>query len=205
MSAKQIILTLIVFFCIDSVAMSQIKKQYKDEVHKSTTIVIKEDGVNDFDILNNQFNLDDYQLNEQIRITTDQSPVPISSESKKVSGAQSPDVPAPDLTNATASVTPEYQRPKTRMKRWSVRKKKESTTAETTAVEEVEEKIVTDNSPTTLTRSSSRSKNMGNAKKSSSGKYRKKSKKVKKKKRVRKLKNRKRKTRRSKKGACYKF
>jgi len=203
MSVKQIFLTLIVLFVVDSVAISQVKKQYRDDVHKSTTVVIKEDGANDLDILN-QFDLNDYKVNEQIKITTDQTKTLTSNSNSNVSGGQTALPPAPDLSNATASTTPIYERPKTKMKRWSVREKKEASTTEDALAENTEEKA-TAKTPATLAKKPSRTKSTSSAKKSSSRKYRKKSKKKKRKKRVKKLKNRKRKTRRNKKGSCYKF
>ncbi len=204
MNVKQIFLTLIVLFTVDSVAMSQVKKQYRDDADKSVTVVIKEDGANDFDILHSQFNLDDYEVNEQIKITTDHSLAPASGLSNNVSGGKPMLPPAPDLANATASTTSTYERPKTKMKRWSVREKSSSKTSEEISIKVTEEKLVTD-TPATVTAKPSRTKSTGNAKRASSGKYKKKSKKARKKKRVRKLKNRKKKIRRNKKGACYKF
>jgi len=204
MNVKQIFLTLMVLFTVDSVVMSQVKKQYRDNVDKSTTVVIKEDGANDLDILNNQFNIDDYAINEQIKITTDQSMPPAPGLSGNVSGGKPMAPPAPDLSEATASTATTYERPKTKMKRWSVREKTAPKTNEKAPVKISEEKP-TKAIPATVTAKPSRTKSTGSAKKASSGKYRKKSKKARKKKRVRKLKNRKRKVRRSKKGACYKF
>lgn len=193
-----------VLFTVDSVAMSQVKKQYRDKLDKSTTVVIKVDGANDIDILNSQFNLDDYAVNEQIKITTDQSLPPASGVSDNVSGGKLMYSPKPALSHATASAASTYERPKTKMKRWSVREKNEAKITEEIPVKVSEEKIITDTPTTTSTKPSS-TKWVGNAKKPSSGKYRKKSKKARKKKRVRKLKNRKRKVQRNKKGACYRF
>ena len=205
MNTKQIFLTLIVLFAIDSVALSQVKKQYRDNVHTSTTVVIKEDGANDFDILNSQFNLDDYKVNEQIKITTDQPLAPKSVSSDNVSGGQSIPPTAPDLTSATVSATPTYERPKTKMKRWSVRPKKENTaTAEILEQSTTEEDSVIEE-PITLVEKPSRRNTANRVKKSTSKKYRKKSKKVKKKKRSRRLKNRKHKIKRNRKLGCYKF
>jgi len=204
MNAKQIILTLIVLFAIDSVAMSQVKKQYRDEVHKSTTVVIKEEGANDFDILNNQFNLDDYKVNEQIKITTDQ---PLSSAPilpKNVSGAPQDQPPAPDLSNATALAAPNYERPKTKMKRWSVREKKGTSSEKETLVKEKVEKDLVPEISVTVSEKPARTERIRKAKKTTSRKYKKK-KKVKRKKRLKKLKNRKRKTKRKNKLGCYKF
>jgi len=200
MKVKQIFLTLIVLFAISSVATSQVKKQYRDNVDKSTTVVIKKEGANDLDILNSQFNLDDFAVNEQIRITTDQQALP--STSNNLSGGKSMLLSSQNLSNTTASTN--YERPKTKMRRWSVREKKEPKTPKAISVE-TSKKETTTTKPATPTTKSSSTKKTGTAKKTSSRKYRKKSKKVKKKKRVRKLKNRKRKIRRNKRGACYKF
>ena len=202
MNIKQIILTLIVLFAINSLGISQVKKQYQDEVHKSTTVVIKEDGANDLDILNTQFNLDDYAVNEQIKITTDQSTKPIGTTAQNVSGGQSTNPPAPELTSATASATNANQRPKTRMKRWSVREKEESTNSNEVVVEKVEEKPVTV-APSTVKEQSSRSKNVSsNRTTATARKYKKKSIKKKRKKR---LKKQKRKKKRNRNGKCYQF
>jgi len=205
MNTKQIILTLLVLFAFDSVAMSQVKKQYRDEVNKSTTVVIKEEGANDFDILNSQFNLDDYKVNEQIKITTDQPLTSGSATSNNVSGAQQIQPPAPDLSNATTSTTPIYERPKTKMKRWSVREKKGTTSTKESLVKKSIEKAPVSETSATVAEKPTRAKTVRKAKKTSSGKYRKKSKKVKRKKKIRKLKNRKRKVKRRKKLGCYKF
>ncbi len=204
MNTKQIFLTLMVLFAIDSVAISQVKKQYRDDVHTSTTVVIKEEGANDFDILNSQFNLDDYKVNEQIKITTDQPLTPKSISSDNVSGGQSIPPTAPNLTSATASATPTYVRPKTKMKRWSVRPKKVNTaTAE--MLEQSTNKDTVAETPITIAEKPSKKQATTKAKKSNSKKYRKKSKKVKNKKRNRKLKNRKHKVKRNRKLGCYKF
>ena len=204
MNVKQIFLTLMVLFTVDSIALSQVKKQYRDNVDKSTTVVIKEDGASDLDILNNQFNIDDYAVNEQIKITTDQSMPPAAGLSGNVSGGKAMKPPIPEASNATASAASTYERPKTKMKRWSVREKITPETTKEAPVEVSEEKQTTD-TPAAVTAKPSRTKSTGTAKKASNGKYQKKAKKVKKKKRVRKLKNRKRKVKRNKKGACYKF
>ncbi|GEM_PF-1814765 len=204
MNAKQIILTLIVLFAIDSLAMSQVKKQYRDEVHKSTTVVIKEEGANDFDILNSQFDLDDYKVNEQIKITTDQPLTSASISPKNVSGAQQIQSPAPDLSNATVSATPNYERPKTKMKRWSVREKKGTSSEKEMLVKEKIEKDPVPETAATVSEKPSRTERVRKAKKTNSRKYKKK-KKVKRKKRLKKLKNRKRKTKSKKKLGCYKF
>jgi len=185
--------------------MSQVKKQYKDEVHKSTTVVIKEDGANDFEILNNQFNLDDYKVNEQIKITTDKPVAPASIVSKNVSsGAQQVWPPAPDLTNATASTTPIYERPKTKMKRWSVREKEETSSKENTLVKEKVEKEPVQEQVKTVSEKPANTERIRRVKKTSNRKYKTK-KRGKKKKRLKKLKKRKRKGKRNKKLGCYKF
>ncbi len=200
MNIKQIFLTLIVLFAINSVATSQVKKQYRDDVHKSTTVVIKENDANDLDILNSQFNLDDYKVNEQIKITTDQSLSSAPNTSENVSGGQSIPPTAPDLTSATATTS--YERPKTKMRRWSVRQKKENTNTEA-LLEDATEKESAQEAPITVVEKPSRTKTVKKVKKSSGKKYQKKSKKVKKKRRNRKFK--KRKVKRNKKLGCYIF
>ena len=194
MNIKQIILTLVVLFTINSLGISQVKKQYQDQVHKSTTVVIKEDGANDLDILNTQFNLDDYAVNEQIKITTDHSTKPTGTNSQNVSGGQTTNLPAPELTSATASAADTYERPKTKMKRWSVREKKENTNSN----EVLEEKPVAA-TPSTVKEKSSRSKNVSSNRSTTTAR------KYKKKKRKKRLKKQKRKKRRNKNGKCYQF
>jgi hypothetical protein len=201
MNIKQIILTLIVLFTINSLGISQVKKQYQDKVHKSTTVVIKEDGANDLDILNTQFNLDDYAVNEQIKITTDHSTSPIGTTSQNVSGGQSTNPPAPELTSATASTTNTFERPKTKMKRWSVREKKETTNSNEVVKEKVEENQVVA-APSTVKEKSLLSKNVSNNRTATTKKYKKKSIK---KKRIKRLKKQKRKKRSNRNGKCYKF
>ena len=201
MNIKQIILTLVVLFTINSLGISQVKKQYQDTVHKSTTVVIKEDGANDLDILNSQFNLDDYAVNEQIKITTDHTVKSNPSTPQNVSGGQSTKLPAPELTSSTVSASDNYQRPKTKMKRWTVREKKESTNPNVVEVEKVEEEPIS-TAPATVKTKSTRSKNVSSNRKVSSKKYKKKSSK---RKRLKKLKKQKRKKRRNKNGQCYKF
>jgi len=201
MNIKQIILTLVVLFTINSLGISQVKKQYQDNVHKSTTVVIKEDGANDFDILNSQFNLDDYAVNEQIKITTDQTPKPRISAPQNVSGGQSNKPFVPEETSVTSSAHNIYERPKTKMKRWTIREKKENTNSNFVVEETVEEKPVSAPLATIKTKSSP-SKKLSSYRKVSNRKYKKKSKK---KKRLKKLKKQKRKKNRNKKGKCYKF
>lgn len=204
MDIKQIFLTLTVLFTVNAFGISQVKKQYRDETHKSTTVVIKEEGANDLEILNSQFNLDDYAVNEQIKITTAPSSPTAKQLPDNVSGGKPIMPPAPDLSSATASANQTYERPKTKMKRWSVREKTEVKATEETPAAVPEETLpaaVPAVAPTKI----SNKRSTATAKKASSGKYRKKSKKVKKKRRGKRLKNRKRKIRRSRKVTCYKF
>ncbi len=54
---------------------AQIKRQYKDEKVPKQTVVIKEgSSMSDMEILNSEFDLDDYTVGEQIRITTENLP-----------------------------------------------------------------------------------------------------------------------------------
>ena len=55
---------------ISQSAISQVKKQFKDEIFAQTTVIVKEDDANDDDILNG-LDLDDIGMGEQIRITTE--------------------------------------------------------------------------------------------------------------------------------------
>lgn len=54
---------------------AQIKRQYKDDKIARQTVVVKEESsMSDIEILNSQFDLDDYAVGEQIRITTENLP-----------------------------------------------------------------------------------------------------------------------------------
>lgn len=51
---------------------SQVKKQYVDNKNSTTTVVVKEDNVDDFQILNSQFDINSFGLGEVIMIKTEQ-------------------------------------------------------------------------------------------------------------------------------------
>lgn len=54
---------------------AQIKRQYKDKKFAKQTVVIKESATqSDMDILNSQFNIDEIEVGEVIRITTESIP-----------------------------------------------------------------------------------------------------------------------------------
>ena len=54
---------------------AQVKRQYQDEKYTDQTVVIKEEAsISDMDILHSQFNLDDIEVGEVIRITTESMP-----------------------------------------------------------------------------------------------------------------------------------
>ena len=62
-------------------AFAQVKKQFQDDANKKTTVVVKEDAVNDYDILNNQFNIGDVGMGTVIRIDTEKElPAPAPEE-----------------------------------------------------------------------------------------------------------------------------
>jgi len=202
---KKIIILLVIFGTAVSTAFCQIKEQYQDTASKKTTVVIKEDGVNDLDLLNSHFNLDDYSVNDQIRITTDQVAM-LNAKSVAEVPSEPENVTTPVLnTNTTSTVNEGFQRPKTNMKRWSVREKKQpvntaATPEETTTVAAAPETIAstTKATPSRISKRNTRSK-------SSTVKSKRKAKKVKRKKRTRRVKNKKRKKRNRKNLGCYKF
>ncbi len=51
-------------------AFAQVKKQYQDDTFGQTTVVVKEDQATDLEILNNM-DLDDYGMDQVIKITTE--------------------------------------------------------------------------------------------------------------------------------------
>lgn len=211
---KQIIILLVIFGTTVSTAFGQIKKEFKDPKSGKTTVVVKEDGADDYDLLNSHFNLDDYGVAEQIRITTDQvaalnAPPVAEPESESVLPASQ------DLTLA-ANTNEGFQKPKTRMKRWSVREKKPATTTSVATTEAARETAVTPQTPpvsakTTISTSSRVSKGSTRNKKSitktkrKTQKVKRKTRKVKRKKRTRRVKNKNRKKFNRKKFGCYKF
>lgn len=68
--------TLLIFAILLSVGLqAQIKRQYQDSIHLAETVVIKDSAtVSDMEILNNEFNIDEYEVGEVIRITTENLP-----------------------------------------------------------------------------------------------------------------------------------
>ncbi len=59
--------------CI-SVLSAQVKKTYKDQNHKHQTVVVKtSDEDNDLEILDAQFNIDNFKVGEVVKITTENS------------------------------------------------------------------------------------------------------------------------------------
>lgn len=51
---------------------AQIKRTYTDNVYSQTTVAVKEDGASDVEVLNEAFDLDEFGMDQQIRITTEQ-------------------------------------------------------------------------------------------------------------------------------------
>lgn len=75
MKKASLILVMLSTICIS--AFSQVKTQYADSTEHGTTVVVKEDGASDLDILNSYG--DNYSMGDVIRITTDMVPPPTSS------------------------------------------------------------------------------------------------------------------------------
>lgn len=68
---------LVLFTCLSlQFGFSQVKKQFLDNKNSKTTVVIKEDAASDMDILNSQFDLNSIGMGQEIRITTQQDPLP---------------------------------------------------------------------------------------------------------------------------------
>ncbi len=70
MKKASLILVMLSTICLS--AFSQVKKQYADSTEHGTTVVVKEDGASDLDILNAYG--DNYSMGDVIRITTDMLP-----------------------------------------------------------------------------------------------------------------------------------
>ncbi len=68
---KNLTFLLVVMLTGLSTLQAQIKRQYQDENHRNQTVVVKDGDMSDMDILNSQFNLDDYSLGDVIMITTE--------------------------------------------------------------------------------------------------------------------------------------
>ena len=86
---KHNLLALALMLVLSQTAFSQVKKQYKDEVFAQTTIVVKESKTDatDQEILDAQFDIDDFGMDQVIKITT---------ESNRVKAAAA--APAPEFT-----------------------------------------------------------------------------------------------------------
>ena len=83
------VLTLVMVLFLYSSTHAQVKKQFQDSTDALTTVVIKDEGASDLDILNDQFDLDDMGMHQVIRITTEgdmvvDEPTPSVPEFKKV-------------------------------------------------------------------------------------------------------------------------
>ena len=75
-------LIVVAIFATYSFANAQIvKKQFQDNGNRETTVVVKEDAANDYDVLNSQFNIDDVGMGTVIRIDTEtELPAPSTAE-----------------------------------------------------------------------------------------------------------------------------
>jgi len=95
---KHNLLALALLIVLSQTAFSQVKKQYKDETFAQTTIVVKESKTNatDQEILDAQFDIDDFGMDQVIKITTE-------SDRKKVA-ATAPVRPEKATTVAEAPV-----------------------------------------------------------------------------------------------------
>ena len=70
MKKASLILVMLSTICLS--AFSQVRKQYADSTEHGTTVVVKEDGASDLDILNSYG--DSYSMGDVIRITTEAEP-----------------------------------------------------------------------------------------------------------------------------------
>ncbi len=70
MKKASLILVMLSTICLS--AFSQVKKQYADSTEHGTTVVVKEDGASDIDILNSYGDI--YSMGDVIRITTEAEP-----------------------------------------------------------------------------------------------------------------------------------
>ena len=70
---KHNLLALAFLFVLSQTAFSQVKKQYKDETFAQTTVVVKENKTeaSDLEILDAQFDIDDFGMDQVIKITTE--------------------------------------------------------------------------------------------------------------------------------------
>lgn len=81
---KCIYLMLVAILVSSQFANAQVKKQFQD--NNATTVVVKEDQADDFDVLDSQFDIDDVGMGTIIRIDTEA------------------DLPAPNVAEMTAEV-----------------------------------------------------------------------------------------------------
>ena len=70
MKKASLILVMLSTICLS--AFSQVKNQYADSAEHGTTVVVKEDGTSDLDVLNSYG--DSYSMGDVIRITTESIP-----------------------------------------------------------------------------------------------------------------------------------
>lgn len=60
--------------CCTTILSAQVKKTYKDQKHKHQTVVIKSsDSDDDLEILDAQFNIDNFKVGEVVKITTEKT------------------------------------------------------------------------------------------------------------------------------------
>ncbi|MEM9920644.1 MAG: hypothetical protein AAF990_21280 [Bacteroidota bacterium] len=71
---KYTYLTMLCLVCSATLSFSQVKRTFTDDTYAQTTVVIKEDNTEDAQVLMNQFDLDQFGMDEQIRITTEDLP-----------------------------------------------------------------------------------------------------------------------------------
>lgn len=69
---KHITLCFVALLSCLTTLTAQVKKTYKDQNHQHQTVVIKtSDSDNDLDILDAQFNIDNFKVGEVVKITTE--------------------------------------------------------------------------------------------------------------------------------------
>ena len=52
-----------------------VKRTYQDTQNTNTTVVVKQDKADDYDILENQFDLEEYGIGQVIMIKTEKGPI----------------------------------------------------------------------------------------------------------------------------------
>lgn len=122
---KHILLALALVSSLSTSAFSQVKRQYQDEAFAQTTVVVKENTTHssDLDILDDQFDIDDFGMHQVIRITTETNR-PKSPE-KEMQPAQNAETAVNTTLNTTRKASPQIiiddsaEAPK-----WVVRNKK---------------------------------------------------------------------------------